>query len=207
MMRCCYCPWSNMMVCSVHAHHPFYQMPFPTAKVQRKKTQHSHPRLQFLWPMVRPLAFPQCRPWLHATDHVTLKIAFAPSMHKSTCVSRAEHTDGMSSSHDRRIEVIANGLPLWGNVAVNTTLVSPLTRAGRPRMRGGQYRGTALRDARRNKTRTYPEILRDRRCRLLSSGLKLEDVGVMEPQLSWGASPTPKAAKPQPFCATPSPTP
>ena len=43
----------------------------------------------------------------------------------------------------------------------------PLTRAGRPRMRGGQYRGTALRDARRNKERTYPEPLRDRRCRLV----------------------------------------
>ena len=31
--------------------------------------------------------------------------------------------------HERRIEVIANGLPLWGGVqlAVDTTLVSPLT--------------------------------------------------------------------------------
>ena len=29
----------------------------------------------------------------------------------------------------------------------------------------------------------------------------------MKPQLSWGSSPTPKPGKPQPFCATPSPTP
>ena len=96
-------------------------------------------------------------------------------MHKSTCVSRADHTDGMSSSHDRRIEVIADGLPLWGGaqLAVDTTLVSPLTRAGRLRMRGGQYRGTALRDARRNKERTYPEFLRDRRCRLVVFGIEV----------------------------------
>ena len=36
-----------------------------------------------------------------------------------------------------------------------------------PRMRGGQYRGTALRETRRNKERTYPELLQDRCCRLV----------------------------------------
>ena len=46
-------------------------------------------------------------------------------------------------------------------------------RAGPPRMRGGQYRGTALRDARRNKERTYPELLRDRRCRLVVFGIEI----------------------------------
>ena len=40
-------------------------------------------------------------------------------------------------------------------------------------MRGGQYRGTALRDARRNKERTYPELLRDRRCRLVVFGIEV----------------------------------
>ena len=39
-------------------------------------------------------------------------------------------------------------------------------------MRGGQCRGTALRDARRNKERTYPELLRDRRCRLVVFGIE-----------------------------------
>ena len=36
---------------------------------------------------------------------------------------------------DRRLEVVANGLPLWGGaqLAVDTTLVSPLDSAGRPR--------------------------------------------------------------------------
>ena len=41
------------------------------------------------------------------------------------------------------------------------------------RMRGGQYRGTTLRDARRNKERTYPELLRDRRCRLVVFGIEV----------------------------------
>ena len=83
--------------------------------------------------------------------------------------------DHVDTQDDRRIEVIANGRPLWGGaqLAVDTTLVSPLTRAGHPRMRGRQYRGTALRDARRNKERTYPELLRDRRCRLVVVGIEV----------------------------------
>ena len=51
--------------------------------------------------------------------------------------------------HDeRRIEVIANGLPLWGGsqLAVDTTQVSPLTCAGVPRR---STAGAALAEARR----------------------------------------------------------
>ena len=49
--------------------------------------------------------------------------------------------------HDEcRIEVIANGLPLWGGsqLAVDTTLVSPLTSAGVPRRRRGSTAAAAL---------------------------------------------------------------
>ena len=69
---------------------------------------------------------------------------------------------------DRRIEVIANGLPLWGGaqLAVDTTLVSPLTAAGAPRRAGGRTTGAALLAARRAKERTYPELCRSSRCRL-----------------------------------------
>ena len=96
--------------------------------------------------------------------------------------------DHVDTQDDRRIEVIANGLPLWGGaqLAVDTTLVSPLTRAGHPRMRRGQYRGTAL-------TQNSSGI---GGAASLSSGLKLEDVGAKRPQLSSGSSPTPKPAKP-----------
>ena len=70
---------------------------------------------------------------------------------------------------DRRTEVIANGLILWGGakLAIDTTLVPPLTRDGQPRHRAGTYAGAALHTARRSKERTYPEFLQSRRCRLV----------------------------------------
>ena len=75
---------------------------------------------------------------------------------------------------NRRIEVIANGLPLWGGsqLAIDTTIVSPLTSQAAPRQRRGQYAGTALRDARRSKERTYPELVQPGRCRLVVFGVE-----------------------------------
>ena len=77
--------------------------------------------------------------------------------------------DNIQRQDDRRIEVIANGLPLWGGVqlAIDTTLMSPLTRASEPRSRAGRYAGAAVQDARRAKERTYPELLQTRRCKLV----------------------------------------
>ena len=82
--------------------------------------------------------------------------------------------DHIHRQDDRRIEVIANGLPVWGGaqLAVDTTIVSPLTREGQPRRRAGQYAGTALMEARRRKERTYPELLHSRRCRLVVLGIE-----------------------------------
>ena len=76
---------------------------------------------------------------------------------------------------ERRIEVIANGLPLWGGsqLAVDTTLVSPLTSAGAPRRRSGATAGAALADARRSKERTYPEFGRASRRRLVVLGIEV----------------------------------
>ena len=55
---------------------------------------------------------------------------------------------------------IANGSPYWGGVqlAVDATLVWPLTAAGMPRREGGRAAGAALRVAARAKARTYPEL-------------------------------------------------
>ena len=82
--------------------------------------------------------------------------------------------DHIHRQDDRRIEVIANGLPIWGGaqLAVDTTIVSPLTRDGQPRRRAGQYAGTALTEARRRKERTYPELMRSQRCRLVVLGIE-----------------------------------
>ena len=76
---------------------------------------------------------------------------------------------------NRRIEAIANGLPLWAGaqLAVDTTLVSPLTAAGLPRSAGGRTAGAAWLTARRAKKRTYPELCRSNRCRLTVIALEI----------------------------------
>ena len=76
---------------------------------------------------------------------------------------------------DRRMEVIANGLPLWNGAqrAVDTIIVSPLTRDAVPRSRRDLARPVALLDARRQKERTYPELVRSSRCRLVVSGVEV----------------------------------
>ena len=81
-----------------------------------------------------------------------------------------------AARHDeRRIEAIANGLPLWGGsqLAVDTTLVSPLTSAGMPRRRRGSTAGVAVAEARRAKEGTYPEFAAAHRCRLVVLGLEV----------------------------------
>eukprot|EP00438_Fugacium_kawagutii_P035997 Skav228963 [mRNA] locus=scaffold671:28044:28988:+ [translate_table: standard] len=76
---------------------------------------------------------------------------------------------------NRRIEVIANGLPLHNGaqLAVDTTLASPLTSTARPRQRRGDYTVAALAEARRAKERTYPELQRGGRCKLIVVALEV----------------------------------
>ena len=78
-------------------------------------------------------------------------------------VSRTNRLD------NRRIEVIAHGLPLHNGaqLAVDTTMVSPLTSSGEPRPQGRQPGSPALRAARQAKERTYPELVGGARCRLV----------------------------------------
>ena len=75
---------------------------------------------------------------------------------------------------ERRIEVIANGLELWGGsqLAVDTTLVSPLTSSGAPRRAAGRTAGAALAFARKAKERTYPEFAVDISCAAEGQGEK-----------------------------------
>ena len=80
----------------------------------------------------------------------------------------------VSRFDDRRIEVIANGLPLrnGAQLAVDTTIVSPLTAAGEARSRRDPARPVALLEARRRKEATYPELLASR-CRLAVIGVEV----------------------------------
>ena len=78
-------------------------------------------------------------------------------------------------SDARRIEVVCNGLPLWhgAQLAVDATLVSPLTRDGQPQPAADAQPGVALaRAAHRKRRHTYPELLRARRCRLVVFGIE-----------------------------------
>ena len=60
----------------------------------------------------------------------------------------------------RRLEVVADGLTLWrgAQLAVDTTLVSPLSRNGATRRRAANHDGAALDAARKRKEDTYPEL-------------------------------------------------
>ena len=64
---------------------------------------------------------------------------------------------------DRRLEVVAVGLTLWqgAQLAIDTTLVSPLRRDGSARPRAADHDGAELEEARRRKERTYPELSGD----------------------------------------------
>ena len=74
---------------------------------------------------------------------------------------------GISSHDHRQIEVVANGLPLFGGaqLAVDATLVSPVRRNGRPQPDTTVQDGAWLLEARRCKEAKYRELLRSRRCR------------------------------------------
>ena len=92
----------------------------------------------------------------------------------------------------RRIEVIANGLPLWGGaqLAVDTTLVSP--RCCRPPTQGwGPYCRSGLLAARRAKERTYPELCRSNRCGLTVVALEIVG-GIGVPSACWHGAHAPR---------------
>ena len=82
---------------------------------------------------------------------------------------------GISAWDHRQIEVVANGLPLWGGaqLAVDTTLVSPVRRNGTPQPNTAIADGVQLRTARTRKEQKYRELLQSRRCRLVVLALEV----------------------------------
>ena len=76
---------------------------------------------------------------------------------------RARHgLGGVPSAHDnRRLEVVADRLPLFGGVqlVVDTTLVSAIQGDGQPQRGAADRDGAALKRARRRKETTYPELV------------------------------------------------
>ena len=77
---------------------------------------------------------------------------------------------------DRKIEVVADGLPLFhgAQLAVDATMVSPVRGDGTARRRCAEHDGAALEQARRNKETTYPELCQVRgRARLVVLGCEV----------------------------------
>jgi len=82
---------------------------------------------------------------------------------------------------ERRIEIVANGFPIWhgAQVAIDTSLVSPVRGNGTARPHAADTSGTAIAFiTRRKRHRTYREIANAERCRLV--------VFVLEVGGQWG---------------------
>ena len=76
---------------------------------------------------------------------------------------------GVAAGDQRRIEVLAQGLPLraGAQLAVDITLRSALTADGAPKPRAATVDGAAAASARQDKEAAYPELLAARRCDLV----------------------------------------
>ena len=80
------------------------------------------------------------------------------------------------SSDNRRIEVIADGLPFYSGcqIALDATLVSPLTCQGNPRLNSHIRDAAVLEEARRKKEqRTYADVANSGRCRFITAGVEI----------------------------------
>ena len=94
----------------------------------------------------------------------------------ATNVFLRDMTVGLPLADSRRIDVLANGLPLWrgAQVAVDTTLVCPLTCSGEPRPGAERKPGLALQTAANRQRRpVYPELVVARRCKLVVLGVEV----------------------------------
>ena len=88
---------------------------------------------------------------------------------------RELNLEGVPPGDERRLEVVANGLPLWhgAQVAVDATLVAPVRRNGTAAPFTNEEDGVALHRAARRKRRTYPEFEGAGRCQLVVFGIEV----------------------------------
>jgi len=82
---------------------------------------------------------------------------------------------GVRAQDGRRIEVIANGLPMYhgAQIAIDATIVSPVRADGFPIAGAASQDGVALQVARGRKLRQYQELTRSRRCKLLVAAVEV----------------------------------
>ena len=100
-----------------------------------------------------------------------------PGSWRACCHQRSSprHECGLLLADSRRIELLANGLPLWQDSPVAiTTLVCPLTRSEEPRPGAEHEPGLALQTSTNRKKRAvYPESVAARQCEVGVLGLQV----------------------------------
>ena len=109
-------------------------------------------------------------------EHAVARVCREAGARVARHVRLADMNLDLPIADERRIEVVANGLPLWhgSQLAVDATIVSPLTRLGEAHPRADVQPGCAVTNAARHKRhQTYPELGHARRCRRLRSAAGL----------------------------------
>ena len=81
---------------------------------------------------------------------------------------------GVASADERRIELLAQGLPnrTGSQIAVDVILRTVLTACGAPKSRAAVEDGVVAKSARADKAAKYPEIVDSRRCELVVLALE-----------------------------------
>ena len=108
-------------------------------------------------------------------EHAVARVCREAGARVARHVKLADMNLDVPVADERRIEVVANGLPLWhgSQLALDATIVSPLTRRGEAHPRADVQPGCAVAAAaRRKRCQTYPELGRARRCRLVVVGIE-----------------------------------
>ena len=147
-------------------------------------------RRRLRWPL--PLSCARCHGCRNELDHLgdhfnacmqsgRVKLRATPSEHMVAQICREAGARvrpnvllrdlnlAVDSADERRIEVIASGLPVFGGsqLAIDVTLRSPLRRDGSHSADADWLDGAAAARARADKERKYPELATGARCRLV----------------------------------------
>merc|ERR1712078_796363 len=91
------------------------------------------------------------------------------------CLLRDLNLEGLTDDDQRRIEIIATGLPLFGGtqLAVDATLVSAVRSDGTAQPGAAKEDGKRLLEAGKRKRRKYPELLETQRCKLVVAAMEV----------------------------------
>ena len=96
-------------------------------------------------------------------------------MQRNVCLEQM-NLGALQGEPGRNLEcLVTGGLSLHNGaqLALDATLVSPLTATGRPRLGSHRKNGAAHQQAKKDKVRRYPEFQSASRCRLVVAGMEV----------------------------------